>query len=141
MIKVVSSTVGILLAVLLLCMGLIYGASEFAGEVVTLDRRDANGEVSQVRIWIVEQEGSAWVEHGNAESFWITHLAESAAVVMNRNGESVSYVGTPDSASHDLYHQLRLEKYNWGDQLIASLTGGVADCDGLPVRLSLVSND
>ena len=141
MIKIVSSTVGILLAVLLLYMGLIYGASEFAGEVVTLDRRDANGEVSQVRIWIVEQEGSAWVEHGNAESFWITHLAESAAVVMNRNGESVSYVGTPDSASHDLYHQLRLEKYNWGDQLIASLTGGGADCDGLPVRLSLVSND
>jgi len=141
MIKIVSSTVGMLLAVLLLYMGLIYGASEFAGEVVTLDRRDANGEVSQVRIWIVEQEGSAWVEHGNAESFWITHLAESAAVVMNRNGESVSYVGTPDSASHDLYHQLRLDKYNWGDQLIASLTGGYADCDGLPVRLSLVSND
>ena len=41
MIKIVSSTVGILLAVLFLYMGLIYGASEFAGEVVTLDRRDA----------------------------------------------------------------------------------------------------
>ena len=134
MMKIVSWVVGILLAVPVLYMGLIYGASEFAGEVVTLDRPDAKGEVGQVRIWIVEQEGSA-------ESFWINHLAESAEVVLSRNGESVSYVGTPDSASHDLYHQLRLEKYGWGDQLIASLTGGNADCDGLPVRLSLMSND
>ena len=141
MMKIVSWVVGILLAVPVLYMGLIYGASEFAGEVVTLDRPDAEGEVGQVRIWIVEQEGSAWVEHGNAESFWINHLAESAEVVLSRNGESVSYVGTPDGASHDLYHQLRLEKYGWGDQLIASLTGGNADCDGLPVRLSLMSND
>ena len=134
MMKIVSWVVGILLAVPVLYMGLIYGASEFAGEVVTLDRPDAKGEVGQVRIWIVEQDG-------NAESFWINHLAESAEVVLSRNGESVSYVGTPDSASHDLYHQLRLEKYGWGDQLIASLTGGNADCDGLPVRLSLMSND
>tara|TARA_B110000503_G_scaffold141078_1_gene233608 strand:- start:1151 stop:1576 length:426 start_codon:yes stop_codon:yes gene_type:complete len=141
MMKTVLWILGILLAVPVLYIGLLYGASEVSGEVVTLDRPDANGEVSQVRIWIVEQDGNAWVEHGNAESFWITHLTESAAVALNRNGESVIYVGTPDSASHDLYHQLRLEKYGWGAQLIASLTGGDADCDGLPVRLSLVSND
>ena len=141
MMKIVLWVVGILLAVPVLYMGLIYGASEFGGEVVTLDRPEANGELSQVRVWIVDQDGSAWVEHGDAESFWITNLAQSPSVVLNRNGEIVNYVGTPDSESHDLYHQLRLQKYTWGDQLIAALTGGNADCDGLPVRLNVVSND
>ena len=141
MMKIVAWIVGILFSVAVLYMGLIYGASEFGGEVVTLDRPEANGELSQVRIWIVDQDSSAWIEHGDAESFWITNLAQSPSVVLNRNGESVTYIGMPDSESHDLYHKLRLEKYGWGDELIAALTGGNTDCDGLPVRLKLASND
>ena len=141
MMKVVFWAIGILFSVPLLYFLLIYGASELGGEVVTLDRPEANGEVNQVRIWVVDQGRTSWVEHGDAESFWITSLAESPTVVLSRDGEKVSYVGTPDSNSHDLYHELRLEKYNWADQMIALLTGGHAECDGLPVRLNLLSND
>ena len=139
--KAMIWVIGILLSVPLLYFLLIYGASELGGEVVTLDRSEANGEVSHVRIWVVDKDGTSWVEHGDAESFWITSLSESPIVILSRDGEKVSYVGTPDSNSHDLYHELRLEKYNWADQMIALLTGGDTECDGLPVRLNLVSTD
>lgn len=139
MMKTVVWIVAILLSVPVIYMGLIYGASELGGEVVILDRLDANGEVSQVRIWVVDQGDASFVEHGDANAFWITDLADSPTVVLNRGGESLSYIGVADNDSHDLYHELRAEKYSWADQLIANLTGGNAECEGLPVRLSLVS--
>jgi hypothetical protein len=115
----------------------MYGASELGGEVVTLDRAEANGEVSKVRIWIVDKDNLSWVEHGEAESFWITQLPEAPSVVLSRDGRTTKYVGTPDPDSHDLYHQLRSEKYGWADQVVALFAGDAADCQGVPVRLQL----
>ncbi|MGI9325863.1 MAG: hypothetical protein ACR2PZ_11635, partial [Pseudomonadales bacterium] len=118
----------------------IYGASELGGEVVTLDRAEPTGEMSEVRIWIVDQDDVSWVEHGEADSFWIARLAESPTVVLNREGRAVSYLGTPDRESHDLYHDLRREKYGWADQILELLSGGEADCQGIPVRLQKMSS-
>jgi len=129
--------IGILLSVPVLYFALIYGASELGGEVVTLDRSEANGEVSQVRIWIVDQGPTSWIEHGDAESFWMSGLAEAPAVVLSREGKKLSYLGAPDRDSHDLYHKLRQEKYGWADDVIALLTGGDAECGDLPVRLQV----
>jgi hypothetical protein len=106
---------------------------------VTLDRPEPNGDVSQVRIWIVDQNGDSWIEHGNAESFWARSLAESPAVVLLRGGKKVNYLGTPDHNSHELYHKLREEKYGRANGLINLLTGGNADCEDLPVRLQLAN--
>jgi hypothetical protein len=139
MMRAIFWGIGILLTVSVLYFALIYGASELGGEVVTLDRSEANGEVSPVRIWIVDQSGTSWIEHGDAESFWMTDLTESAAVVLSREGKKMSYIGTPDHDSHDLYHKLRQEKYGWADGFIALLTGGDAECSGLPVRLQLAN--
>ena len=137
MIKVISWGIGIILSVPILYLVLLYGASELGGEVVILDRPEVSGEESQVRIWIVDQGGTSWIEHGDTESFYLAALAESPRVVLRRNGETVSYVGKPDHDAHDLYHKLRREKYRWADQLIALLTGGNTACDGVPVRLQL----
>jgi hypothetical protein len=139
MMKAMYWLVGILVSVPILFMVAIYGASELGGEVVTLDRSEPNGEVSQVRIWIVDHNGMSWIEHGEAESFWITRLPESPRVLLSREGQTVNYVGTPDRTSHDLYHKLRLEKYGWADQLIARLTGDSSECQGVPVRLQFES--
>ena len=135
MMKAMCWLVGILVSVPVLFVVAIYGASELGGEVVTLDRSEPNGEVSQVRIWIVDHNGMSLIEHGEAESFWITRLPESPKVVLSREGQTVIYVGTADQSSHDLYHKLRDEKYGWADQLIARLTGDSSECQGVPVRL------
>ena len=134
--KVIYWVVGIVIGVPALVLIVTYGASELGGEVVTLERAEADGGASQVRIWIVDDAGMSWIEHGDANSFWITQLTDSPTVVLQRGGETVRYVGTPDPSSHDLYHKLRSEKYGWADQVVALLGGGdAAECQGVPVRL------
>jgi hypothetical protein len=115
----------------------IYGASELGGEVVTLHRAEADGVVSEVRVWIVDNDGLSWIEHGDADSYWIAQLPDSPNLVLTREGRTISYVGTSDPDSHDLYHQLRRQKYGWADQLVGLIGGGGTECTGVPVRLQL----
>ncbi|MGK0471050.1 MAG: hypothetical protein ACJAR0_001525 [Candidatus Azotimanducaceae bacterium] len=133
--KIVYWLIGLVVIVATLPILIIYGASELGGEVVTLDRAELEGDPSRIRIWIVDQQDSSWIEHSDADSFWMTQLTESANVVLDRGGQTVNYIGTPDRDSHDLYHQLRREKYGWADKTIAFLSGGDAECEGVPVRL------
>ena len=95
------------------------------------------GEQSRVRIWIVDQGGVSWVEHGQPDAHWISRLVDAPDIVLTRDGQIVNYTGAPDPDAHALYHELRREKYGWADQLIEMLGGGGADCTGLPVRLQL----
>ncbi len=127
--------IGIVVGVPALLVAVMYGASELGGEVVTLQRAEANGEVSQVRIWIVDSDGISWIEHGEADSFWITRLTVSPELVLNRKDQPSNYIGTPDRNTHDRYHKLRREKYGWADQVVGLFAGGPADCQGIPVRL------
>lgn len=135
--KVVYSIIGIILGIPALYFIVMYGASELGGEVVTLDRTQQNGEVSQVRIWIVDQADMSLIEHGDPEDFWLSQLKESPHLVLHRAGRTNTYLSRPDPDSHALYHELRREKYGWADNLIAALSGSTADCRGLPVRLQL----
>jgi hypothetical protein len=88
--------VGIILGIPLILVVLQYGASELGGEVVTLDRAEANGELSQVRIWIVDEGDTSWVEHQDPSAFWITRLADSPDITLNRGDETATYAGQPD---------------------------------------------
>ena len=135
--KAVYWIVGIVLGVPAIVIIGMFAASELGGEVVTLDRTEPNGEVSQVRVWIVDESNAAWIEHGDAESFWITQLSKSPDVVLSRKGQTGNYVGAADPDSHDLYHQLRREKYGWADHVASLFSRGVDECPGLPVRLQL----
>ena len=137
--KVLYWLLGIVLGIPTLLFGTIYGASELGGEVVTLARAESNGDASQVRVWIVDENGTSWIEHGDADSFWITQLSESPDIALTRAGRTTNYTGTPERDSHDLYHQLRREKYAMADQILELLGApGVDECEGVPVRLQLV---
>ena len=137
--KVLYWLLGIVLGIPTLLFGTIYGASELGGEVVTLARAESNGDASQVRVWIVDENGQSWIEHGEADSFWITQLSESPDIALTRAGRTTNYTGTPERDSHDLYHQLRREKYAMADQILELLGApGVDECEGVPVRLQLV---
>ena len=137
--KIVYWLTGLVVGVPTLLLLIIYGASELGGEVVTLDRAEPNGEISRVRIWIVDQNGLSWIEHGDGDSLWIKQLRESANVVLSREGLTRTYVGTPDRDSHALYHQLRREKYGWADQTVALFGGSDVECEGVPVRLKFAN--
>ena len=106
-------------------------------EVVTLHRSQANGDVSKVRIWIVDSNEESWIEHGNPDSHWMSELGANPQVTLTRNGENMIYHATPDAANHAKYHQLRQQKYTWGAAVVAFFGGAAADCTGLPVRLTL----
>ena len=134
--KVVYWIVGIVVAVPLLFLGIIYGASELGGEVVTLARANADDEVSAVRVWIVDEGGSTWIEHGDADAFWIKKLSDDPEVLLTRDGRPQTFLGVPDPGAHDQYHRLRQAKYGWADGVVAAMGGGgPSDCLGVPVRL------
>lgn len=131
---------GLLVGIPVLLIGIPIAASELGGEVVTLERAEEDGESNRIRIWIVDNDGTSWIEHGGPESYWMDHLKISNDVVIDRAGQSHSYEGTLDPDSHDLYHDLRRQKYSWADRLIEVFSGGRGSCDGIPVQLRL-SND
>jgi len=136
--KILKWIIALAIALPVLLFGVIYGASELGGEVAVLERIDESGETTRVRVWIVDEVGSALIEHGDAEDYWITQLQSSDRVTLERDGETIHYKGTADPASHDTYHKLRRKKYGWADKTLEALGGNAADCAGLPVRLELI---
>jgi len=107
----------------------------WGGEVVTLQRENSDGTHSDVRIWIVDQGDTAWIEHGDKQTHWIDHLTRSPRLKLTRHSETRDYLAVPDPGSHAIYHELRQKKYGWADSLIALLSGASSDCTGVPVRL------
>ncbi len=127
--------IGIIVGIPTAFFGTIYAASELGGEVVVLHRQNGDGSVSRVRIWIVEDDEGTWVEHGDADAAWLTALDSVPVITLERAGESRQYHAIAEPDLHQRYHELRLKKYGLADQLIELMTGDVADCTGVPVRL------
>ena len=135
--KYVYWILGLLVGIPALLFIIHIAASELGGEVVTLERANADGDSSQIRVWIVDNSDASWIEHGDSDSYWMEQLLSSGEVVLQRGGETITHEGTLDPDSHDLYHDLRRQKYSWADQLIELFSGGRENCDGVPVRLRL----
>ncbi|MAJ58579.1 MAG: hypothetical protein CBC48_00765 [bacterium TMED88] len=133
----------LLMATPLIFLAVIYGASELGGEVVVLHRiRDPGApanEIDRVRVWIVEDDQVAWIEHGDAQSAWISALSQDPVIRIERAGKLGSYRASADPSAHDHYHTLRRERYGWADVLIGWVSGGAASCEGIPVRIERFS--
>lgn len=138
--KIITWLLAVILGLPILFITLIYAASELGGEVVTLSRIEANGEVSQVRVWIVDEDDKAWIEHSGPDAFWISNLTAAPEIQLTRNGRNTSYIGVPDPNAHTLYHQLRRTKYGVADQIVGIMGPDIEDCDGIPVRLEASSS-
>jgi hypothetical protein len=138
--KYVYWFLGFLIGIPVLLIAIPIVASELGGEVVTLERAEEDGEFSRIRVWIVDNGDASWIEHGDSESYWMGHLLDFNEVVLERGGDTGSYEGTPEPDFHEVYHDLRRQKYGWADQLVELFSGGRISCDGVPVRL-VVSTD
>ena len=75
--KILKWIITLVIALTVLLTGVIYGASELGGEVVVLQRIEATGETTRIRVWVVDEVGSSLIEHGDASSYWICLLYTS----------------------------------------------------------------
>ena len=131
--KLLSGFAAFVVAFFLLMLGL----SEIGGEVVTLTKPSESGGQQTVRLWIVDQDGSAWLEHGDPSSFWIQNLSKNPKLTVERQGKVHAYEAKADPDSHELVHKLLREKYGSIDAIIRLLGGEADRCPGVPVHLSL----
>ena len=118
-VKIVLGTI-ILLATFFVSM---LGLSEIAGEVVTLTKSNEKGKTRTARLWIVDDDSSSLVEHGDSSSFWIKQLVENPELKLERNRVTNIYHAGADLDSQALIHPLLNEKYGVIDCIIRMLSG------------------
>ena len=131
----------VLISVVIVYGVLTFGLSELGGEVVTLVRPEVDGSNKNIRVWIVDADNKSWIEHGDSESYWIKQLTNDSELLIIREGEEKKYLAFADRDSHDLYHNLRREKYGFSDKMLDILTFGAIskeNCEGIPVRLEKI---
>ena len=133
--KWICIAVGVLVGLPLAFIVMMYAASELGGEVAVLHRTSADGSVDRVRVWIVEDGATAWVEHGMPDAPWIVRLPRDSTVTLERNGTPLLYRASADLESHARYHALRRQRYGFASQLVDWLGGDADTCQGTPVRL------
>ena len=131
----------ILISVAIVYGVLMFGLSELGGEVATLVRPEADQSNKNIRVWIVDADNKSWIEHGDSESYWIKQLSNNSELLIIREGEEKKYIAFADRDSHDLYHNLRREKYGFSDKMLDILAFGATskeNCEGIPVRLEKI---
>ena len=131
----------VLISVVIAYGVLTFGLSELGGEVVTLVRPEVDGSNKNIRVWIVDADNKSWIEHGDSESYWIKQLTNDSELLIIREGEEKKYLAFADRDSHDLYHNLRREKYGFSDKMLDILAFGAIskeNCEGILVRLEKI---
>ena len=131
----------VLISVVIVYGMLTFGLSELGGEVVTLVRPEVDGSNKNIRVWVVDADNKSWIEHGDSESYWIKQLTNDSELLIIREGEEKKYLAFADRDSHDLYHNLRREKYGFSDKMLDILAFGAIskeNCEGIPVRLEKI---
>ena len=139
--KKVLKLVVFLISVAIVYGLLMFGLSELGGEVATLVRPEADQSNKNIRVWIVDADNKSWIEHGDSESYWIKQLSNNSELFIIREGEEKKYIAFADRDSHDLYHNLRREKYGFSDKMLDILAFGATskeNCEGIPVRLEKI---
>ena len=139
--KIIYKLIIAFVAISIFYVSLNFVASELGGEVVQLIRHDPEGSTKNIRVWIVDARDQAWIEHGDTDSYWINRLSREPEVSLIRGGAEIKYTAVTDIGSHEIYHDLRREKYGIADRIIELLSFGAAhrnNCTGIPVRLDPV---
>ena len=139
--KIIYKLIIAFVAISIFYVSLNFAASELGGEVVQLIRHDPEGSTKNIRVWIVDARDQAWIEHGDTNSFWVKRLSSEPEVSLIRGGAEIKYTAVTDIGSHEIYHDLRREKYGIADRIIELLSFGAAhrnNCTGIPVRLDPV---
>jgi hypothetical protein len=108
---------------------------ETGREVIVLRTQEPAGGWLESRLWIVDDEGVAWL-HGSAESHWMRNLAARPMVEVVRGGETHRYRATLVPGPHPRLHKLMREKYGVADRWVRFV--GPDGASTTPVRLDVL---
>lgn len=96
-------------------------AAEATGEVVVLTTTNEQGNPEETRLWIVDNDGEAWLRAGGERSAWYRRILQDNSVTLMRHGSLSNYTAVPVPAATDTISRLMREKYTWGDTLASKI--------------------
>lgn len=111
---------GIMLGLAALVGILQYVASERV-EVVELHTVDEEGEPVTTRLWVVDDEGFAYLRSSGEASGWYNRIMSNGEFELTRNGETGRYRAEIRLDKNDRINELMQSKYTWGNVLIGFL--------------------
>lgn len=129
--KWVLRILGSIVALFVLVIGVQVIASE-SGEVVVVTINGAQGNAQEVRLWVVDHEGEAWLRAGSPQAGWYEGITTQPEVGIVRGENSFSVVVQADVSSRAVVNDLMAKKYGWADQYISFLFGRD---NAVPLRL------
>lgn len=105
------------------------------GEVVVLRTTGNDGKVTETRLWIADEGGSAWIEAANEGRPFYRDILQRPDVELVRGGKVERFHAEPITTAdgHPKIRRLLSEKYGWADWWI----GLIADTsDSIAIRLA-----
>ena len=114
-------------------LGLLIVAATFAGlerlaaeriEVVELIAANEAGEKRITRLWVVDDEGMAYLRVGADGSGWYDRILMNDSVEVVRDGVTAEYRVQARPEKSVRINELMQQKYTWGDTLIGQMLGG-----------------
>lgn len=130
--KIIAWLAGVIVVLLFAFLAMQIVASERV-EVVVLHSVDAQGEIAETRLWVVDYKGSPYLRAGQGSSGWLSRLMANPDVEVERGGEKSAYVAVTRPELVDEINELMQAKYGWGDTIIGYMTGDWSNA--LPVQL------
>ena len=130
-----GKAIAVVVAVPLLYVGLMMGASEFAEEVVVLHTEDEDGRHQRTSLWVVEDEfGTAWLRAGSPDSGWLQRIQSNPEVELERDGRRLRFTAVPvvDPEQRRRLDAMMAARYGLSDTIINALRDGSG---AVPVRL------
>lgn len=114
-------------------LGLLIVGAAFAGlerlaaeriEVVELIAANEVGEKRITRLWVVDDEGMAYLRVGADGSGWYDRILMNDSVEVVREGVTAEYRVQARPEKSARINELMQQKYTWGDTLIGQMLGG-----------------
>ena len=114
-------------------LGLLIVGAAFAGlerlaaeriEVVELIAANDAGEKQITRLWVVDDEGLAFLRVGADGSGWYDRILMNDSVEVVRDGVTAQYRVQARPEKSERINELMQQKYTWGDRLIGQMLGG-----------------
>ena len=114
-------------------VGLLILGAAFAGlerlaaeriEVVELIAANEAGEKRITRLWVVDDEGMAYLRVGADGSGWYDRILMNDSVEVVREGVTAEYRVQARPEKSVRINELMQQKYTWGDTLIGQMLGG-----------------
>ena len=121
--KIAAWTLAVIVLALLLLVGVERLAAERV-EVVELHTVDEAGARQTTRLWIVDDDGYAYLRVGAGGSGWYARLGANDTIEVTRDGRTVTYTTTTRPDKSEAINALMAAKYTWGDTFIGTLVGG-----------------